>query len=575
MALKFVDITFTNIKSSIETYLKTEHNKGNLLFSVASPYGQILSVIENLHQLSFLYLKNTISQLDISDEFQLNERTVKSAAILSGHIPGRSISATGTLKFSVKTSIDLDKEIPGGRITFPNQLLIKNNTNGLDYSFNIGSESQTHNITPNYSFFVPIIQGKWGAVNRTGTGETLQTHLVSPSNGGLEIENFNVRIFVNGEYWPIKKHLYDLLPDEKACVVRTGLIDGIDVVFGNGGFGAIPEVGARIFINFLESDGSIGNIYRRTRDDWKIIGDVIDGNGDTVDMTKVFNIDIFTDINFGADGEDVRFTRSILPIASNNFVLGLPQQYAYEIKKLGVFSHVNAYEKTGTIFIVATPNIKLFKSPDSNYFTVDIRAFELDNYEKSKIDKYLRTGGNLQLTKKYRITTPTLSYYIINVYVITYSDSTDDSVNAQILERISEYFLNLSRIDRIPKLDIIKVLSSIKDVHSIDLQFICKKNEDYHYKAKLDAENRLNQYNTNFQANISTSNILPDYVPTETKGLDPFMGDILFEPSEIPIIRGGWYDRNGMYYSDDMTGPGLKSVNIIKKGTVDSKNKSL
>jgi hypothetical protein len=36
------------------------------------------------------------------------------------------------------------------------------------------------------------------------------------------------------------------------------------------------------------------------------------------------------------------FTKNILPIASNNFVLGLPQQYAYEIKKLGVFSHVNA-----------------------------------------------------------------------------------------------------------------------------------------------------------------------------------------------------------------------------------------
>ena len=63
--------------------------------------------------------------------------------------------------------------------------------------------------------------------------------------------------------------------------------------------------------------------------------------------------------------------KNILPIASNNFVLGLPQQYAYEIKKLGVFSHVNAYEKTGTIFIVATPNINLFKNQSSDYFTID------------------------------------------------------------------------------------------------------------------------------------------------------------------------------------------------------------
>jgi hypothetical protein len=48
------------------------------------------------------------------------------------------------------------------------------------------------------------------------------------------------------------------------------------------------------------------------------------------------------------------------------------------------------------------------------------------------------------------------------------------------------------------------------------------------------------------------------------------LGDIVFEASEIPIIRGGWYDRSGFYYSDDLKESGLKSVNIIRKGTVDS-----
>jgi len=568
----FVEITYSNIKNSVEIFLRSEHNKGNLLFSPASPYGQILSVLENLHQMSFLYLKNAIMQFDISNPTQNNERVVKNAALLAGHIPGRSISATGTLKLSLKTNIDLDKELPGGRITFTNKSKIKNNTNGLDYAFNLGVESQTHKITPNYQFYIPIIQGKWLVSTRTGTGLSLQTYSAQ-GQGNSDVENFNIEVLVNDEYWSLKKHIYEMLPDEKACVARTGFDGGLDVIFGNGGFGAIPELSSLISINYIQSDGSNGNIFRRTRDDWKIIDDVLDGNGDTIDLTKAFTIDIYTDINFGADKENINFTKSILPISSNNFVLGLPQQYAYEIKKLGVFSHVNAYEKTGTIFIVATPNIKLFKSTDSNYFTIDLRAFSLDDYEKSKIDKYLRTGGNLQLTRKYRVVSPVLSFYAINVYVITYSDASDDSVNAQILDKISEYFLNLSRIDRIPKLDIIRTLSTLIDVHSIDIQFISKKNEDFHKKAKQDAENKMNKYNTSFQKNISVTNIIPDYVPTETKGIDPFMGDILFEPNEIPIIRGGWYDRNGIYYSDDIDVSGLKSVNIIKKGTVDSKNK--
>lgn len=570
--MNFVEITFSNIKSEIEYYLKKEHNKGNILFSPASPYGQILSVMENLHQLSFLYLKNTINQFDLGDNNSLNERIIRNAAIFAGHNPGRAISATGTLKLSLKTNIDLEKDVPGGKITILNRSKIKNITNSLNYIINIGTERVSHKITPNYQFFLPIIQGEWVTNTRTGDGTQLQTFNLTESLS-KDVENFNVEVLVNNEYWSVKKHIWEMLPEEKACVVRSGFNGGIDVIFGNEGFGMIPEIGSIISINYIKTDGMNGNIYRRTRNDWKLIDDCFDGNGDTIDLTKIFDIDIYTDINFGADKEDLMFTKNILPIASNNFVLGLPQQYAYEIKKLGVFSHVNAYEKSGTIFIVATPNIKLFKSSDSDYFTVDINAFSLDKYEISKIDKYLKTGGNLQLTKKYRIKSPDLSYYIINIYVISYSDAIDESVNSQIINAISDYFLNLTRIDRIPKLDIIRILSSIKDIHSVDIQFISKKNEDYHRSAIIDAENKLNSYNTSYQADISISDVNPDYLSNNTIGLDPILGDILFEPNEIPIIRGGFQDRNGVYYSDDIDGSGLKSVNIIKKGTVDVKNK--
>lgn len=570
--MNFVEITFSNIKSEIEYYLKKEHNKGNILFSPASPYGQILSVMENLHQLSFLYLKNTVNQFDLGDNNSLNERIIRNAAIFAGHNPGRAISATGTLKLSLKTNIDLEKEVPGGKITIFNRSKIKNITNSLNYIINVGTEKVSHKITPNYQFFLPIIQGEWVTNTRTGDGTQLQTFNLTESLS-KDVENFNVEVLVNNEYWSVKKHIWEMLPEEKACVVRSGFNGGVDVIFGNEGFGMIPEIGSIISINYIKTDGMNGNIYRRTRNDWKFVDDSFDGNGDTIDLTKIFDIDIYTDINFGANKEDLMFTKNILPISSNNFVLGLPQQYAYEIKKLGVFSHVNAYEKSGTIFIVATPNIKLFKSSDSDYFTVNINAFSLDRYEISKIDKYLKTSGNLQLTKKYRIKSPDLSYYIINIYVISYSDATDESVNSQIINDISDYFLNLTRIDRIPKLDIIRILSSITDIHSVDIQFISKKNEDYHRSAIIDAENKLNVYNTSYQSDISISDINIDYNSNKIIGLDPILGDILFEPNEIPIIRGGWITREGIYYSDDIDGSGLKSVNIIKKGTIDVKNK--
>ena len=568
--MDFIEISFSRVKSEIEDFLKNEYNKASILFSSASPYGQILSVIENLHQLSLMYLKGTLGQFDLSNASITNDRITRNAAIFAGHNPTRSISSSGTLKFTIKSAVDLEKEIPGGRITFLNKTTMVNKTNSLNYSLNLGVDKLTQVVSPNYSFNIPIVQGQWKTKTYTGINEPLQTLYINDS-GTKDIENFNVQVSVNGELWTLKKHIYEMLPDEKAVVTKSGFDGGVDIIFGNSGFGAIPSMGAVIEVNYLVSDGSLGNIFRRTVNDWKFIGDVYDGNGGTIDIDKIFNVEIYTDINFGADAETSAFTRSLLPLVSNNYVLALPQQYAYEIKKLGVFSHVNAYETSGTIFITLTPNINLFKNQNSDYFTIDIGAFTLDDYEKSKVDTYLRTSGTIQLTRSYKIVNPVLSYYIVNVFVIPYSDVTDESLYTQILDAISNYFLDLTRIDRIPKLDIIKALSTINDIHSVDIQFISKKNEDYHKEAIKNAQNQLSKY-----ADPTTTPLLPvDYQPDTILGLDPILGDILFDPSELPIIRGGWSNRNDMFYSDDIKSSGLKSVNIIKNGVVDAKNRPI
>jgi hypothetical protein len=161
-----------------------------------------------------------------------------------------------------------------------------------------------------------------------------------------------------------------------------------------------------------------------------------------------------------------------------------------------------------------------------------------------------------------------------------YSDATQDSVNSQILTSISSYFLDLTRIDRIPKLDILRILSNIRDIHSVDVQFICKKNEDYHRDGALSLEYASLKFDSSLYANPTATNPVTssNYDPTKVIGLDPVLGDLIFEASELPLIRGGWYDRNGVYYSDESPSQGegtsLKSVNIITKGVIDAKNRT-
>jgi copper chaperone CopZ len=575
MASKFTQISFRNLRDEVTAFLQTTYNKADQLFSPSSPYGQILQVSEELFQLAFIYLQNAINQFDLSDVNSNNRKIVRSAAIAAGHNPTRAVSATGTLKLRLNASTDIEKDIPGKRITIFNKTTIKNKTNDLKYSIDLGGlDKITYPIKEDTQFFVNIIQGEWKVVNLTGDGSINQSYSVQVP-GTKEVENFNVRVEINGNSWEIKKHLYEMLPDEEACIVKTGFNSGIMVVFGNGSFGAVPPIGSEIRVSYVETDGSQGNIFRRTTNDWLIIGDVVDGFGTNIDLSSSFDIFIHTDINFGADNESTQFTRSLLPISSNNFVLALPQQYAFAIKKLGVFSHVNAYQNKNddTIYIVCTPNIQLFKNRNADYFTVDLDAFILDNYEKTKIDNYLKISGNIQLTRKYKIDSPKLSYYSMNVFVIFFDDVVEETVNDEIRQVVSEYFLDFKRMDRVPKNDLINIISEVDGVDSVDISFVSKKNEDYHREYIEKYNNKISEDVVVTPETATIQQVFPDYNPSEVRGLDPILGDIVFEASEIPIIRGGWKDRNGVFYSANPgENVGFSSLNVIKKGVTPRKN---
>ena len=203
----------------------------------------------------------------------------------------------------------------------------------MGYSVNIGSAVQSHIIDNNTIIYLPIIQGQWDSKQFTGTSEINQTYQLELRNG-KGIENNNIEVYVNGQQWEIKNSIYDLLTDELACVVHTSYNGGVDLKFGNGNFGKVPEIGELIEFRFLTSDGASGSLFRRALNEFSFIDSVIDRTGSYVDTNKLFDIEYYTDINFGANAESVAFTKNMLPLVSNNYVIGTPQQYAYHIKKV-------------------------------------------------------------------------------------------------------------------------------------------------------------------------------------------------------------------------------------------------
>lgn len=578
-------ITFDKVKSEIDYYLKTIYNKAGETFSAASPFGHIMAAVEALYQNNFLYIKSIVSMYSLTETNQLNDKIVKASAIIAGHNPTRAVSATGTLRLKFKSAIDADSSLGSTKITFINQSRLKNKTNGLEYILDLGgSEIQSFDMKNNTPIYLNIIQGEITQAFFTSDGTINQTLQINNQSKTKDVENFFVKVYVNGELYTVKHHLYEMGVDEKAVVVKASVDGGINIIMGGDGFGFVPDIGSPIQVTYLLSSGNAGNIYRRTPNDFDFVDQPIDGFGITVDVNSLFDVFINNDINFGADKESIKFTRSILPLASSNYVLATPQQYAYHIMQMGVFSHVNAYLKNGYIVISVTPNVALFKNQNSDYFTVSEEAFKLDSYEKTKIDKFLKAGGNIQLTQKYRITAPTLSYYILNVLIITYSDTNDEETNQEIISRVSEYFLSLTRMGRIPKKDILTLIAAIPSIDSVDISFTSRKNEDYHrtYLQQIKQANTVINADPNLIAgsigmtdqnlsDVRKTNVSTAYNPNTTLGLDPLMGDLLFDATEYPILRGGWFTRDDVYFDTDMESTGLKSINIIKKGTTDKK----
>jgi len=629
---QFIELQYGKLTDQINEWLQYQYNKAQINFNPASPYGQILAVQKELFLQNILYLKNSFKILDI--ENSTNKKVIQQTARISGHSPGRAISATGTLKFKLKTGIDYQTEIKSGIITINNNLSLKNRTNSLYYVAKLNTDKNIYPINlPGTQFFIPIIQGKIETQTFTGDGTINQSFSVNIPNSA-QIENFNYTITYNSIVLVKKEHLFDMLPKENACYIKSGFNGGIDVYFGTDVNGIVPQLGAIITVEYLLSEGSVGDILVETTNDWKIEGDVYDGQGNLIEIEKFFDITIENSVDFSSDGESIEFTKAVMPYVSRNFVLATPPQFIFHLKRMNIFSKVNAFNmlndnvysvtdkvlensisklensitynkstdeitaninklksiyskyKTNTndntIYLFLIPDITKYFNDNINYFNIAYDAFYLDDIEQNKTLSYLRQLGITTPTTNIKIIQPTITKYIMHVYVRRYYDANEENIKQSIISKTSDYLLNNNRFDRIPKSDFIQLFKEIDGVDSVSLYFVSEKNEDFHAKriSLLQDKNpsRISNFSQKPTKKLSIPNKIIDGVITssyednnELLGLDKVHGDIVVDKDEYAIIRGGFRDREGIWYAESPTDNNLNSINITFDGISENK----
>ena len=536
-------------------YTVNTFKQGRTNFTVASAFGQIVFVTQNIAQLILYYIEDSITELNISTATRTN--SVMGLVTLAGHNPTRAISATGEIKLSTKSTVSQD--LPGSVIVVPNFTRIKCQNNGLEYVLTLPSDDVRISPSGNNGQTFMITQGSIETQIFTGTGGAIQSFGASAQQSA-QIDNFFVNVYVNGEKWTKYDSLYDIPRNAKGYLVKTGVISGIDVYFGNANFGLIPSLGDEIRIEYLVSSGETGTVQLTNNEDASYTW--VDGGftiyGDDVDLNESFDIHNVNAPDFGSNPEPLALTRLIGPKTSRSMVLANPDNYIIFLEKFNLFSIIDAYATPGdnninddnVIYIFLIPDIRKRLKSNEDYFSVEEGRFFLNTYQENKILKLIADSRSQIVTTVVKIVEPIVSRFVINIAIIVFNGYSEDSIKLDILQRLSDYFISIRRRDRIPRSDLISIIENIEGVDSVNMNIVSEKDEIAQIK---------------WQSLTPAQKVLVK--SPKPIGLDEF-GDIIIKAKEIPIIRGGWKDRNGISYESGITADKPSAVNIIVKDVI-------
>ena len=459
-------------------YLQRTYDQAIEVFTPASPFGQVLTVVSNLGEMIFFYIEAAITELNISRARNLE--SIYGLSRLTGHDPTRGISSRGIIGLRLNTSAST--LLNGDYVQIVNGSSLVVGQNNLTYYLNFNSDFIRLDKTTKTFVDVELIQGEKAEQIFTGTGLPLQSYNLTTKD---PTDQYLVDVFVDGELWQKVNSLYDMNNATKAAMVKTSVNGGLSIFFGNNQFGLPPALGSRIRVTYIMTRGNAGNVGGKQLDiEFSTPG--TDSSGEQVDLNEILSMNIKRNPMFGSDSEDPAFTRLIAPYQSNSFVLANPNNYIYYLSKYDFWSFIDAYntkndeylDDDNIIYLFLIPDIKKKLTSDVDYFSIPEVEFSMTADEKAMTYEIINSSGRQVVTAETRIIDPIIRKYALNVVIRWFDNYDKDEIRIEIRKNLDEYFLNVNRRDRIPRSDIISIVENVDGIDSVNVFFISELNED-------------------------------------------------------------------------------------------------
>lgn len=611
--IKTARIRLAELYQDSINFVKTSYNSVGQYFTMASPMGQLLQVVLNLGRMILYYVEDSITELNIRTASRA--QSVKGLASLTGHNPSRGQGARGTLRLTYNGQ---PIDIYGNTVVIPNYTKIVSSINGLTYTVVLPGEEVRVDLTSTTNFVdVDIVQGTLEYQQATGTGDPLQSFNFQ-SKKGVSIDNFFVNVYVDGKRWESKDSILDMVYQEQSVMVKTGQSGGIDIFFGNGYNGKTPALGSTILVEYLLTDGPDGNLEKpasQSEKNWKFETKGYALNSQEIDLNKILKTTIQKSIIFGALEEPVYLTRLLAPHMSRSFVLANSNNYIYFLRKLNMFTIVDAlpgfatfedkyaldkYNNSRTVWEQTNEEYRvLLATVGMDAVPTQDKKVELDAAQKQvyywqqKLDDqkqddntvylYLVPDVNKRIAANQNYYTCSLNSFILS-----------DAEKKGILDLIEESGQRVLTIDnaimtlKYPRfvLNVSLIIYEGYELNTIR-ESIMSKTSDYFLKNTrrdripasdlvriIENVDGVDSVTVWFDADKDNS----DIYGSGQYGIDSY-GDIILSRyvqdafgnkvpvrDIYPLIRGGWESVNGVYYDDSTRKDKLSNVNIQLRG---------
>lgn len=529
---EIMDTAFSSFDESVRTYLQKTFGDLGFNYTHNQIFGVIYDGIKGIMQNIMFYIEDAFTEQNIFTAQR--KRSVYSLAKLSGYEPYYGSAATGTLYCKVRVSNGL----PSGsnKLYINNNIMVINKITNVIYTVILPTNYYIIDINkPIVTHEFKIVQGTFKTATYTTNGTALETINIT---GSANYDAQYVTVTVNGEEWERVSNLYEMSENSKTYIVSAGYDNTLNVMFGNGVYGMIPDKGTSVSVKYLNHSGKSGNLNNYEKYKFEFQGLGTDNSGEQVDLNDYCILTINNLVTGGTDPDSIETVKQMIGYNSRSNVLASEENYKLFLKRFSFIGQASIWceENTSCIIISALTNYFNIYNTIDRYFNSPIEKFYLNDLQKNMIVDTLNNSNKAFAGITVKFQEPVIRKFAMICYVKANTMYNQADIIDNIKNTVATYFVNLkTNTQFIAKSDIISAITEADDnIEAIDFNFISELAEETYSKGYYDKYYLLYANNA---YSYATKRVL--YEKDSTPGLDYYGNIQLDSKLEIPLLHSG------------------------------------